>query len=147
MRSAMDVAKYIIDFNNRSDTPVSNIQLQKILYYVQMNFYGHLNKPAFYEDIEAWRYGPVVRSVYDKYSVYGASDICLMYPEVRRIFSGQESEIADWVITACIDVGAWSLAEKSHIKGGPWDKTYRGGLGDKKVIPKEDLIVYAIGKK
>lgn len=147
MYSALDIAKYIIDYSNRRDTPVSNLQLQKILYYIQMNFYRRLNKPAFNEDIEAWKYGPVVSSVYNVYCMYGASDICLMYPEVRKIFSGRESEIANWVIRACIAVGAWELVEKSHIKDGPWDKTYKGGLGDKKVIPKEEIIAYAVGKR
>ena len=75
MYSALDIAKYIIDYSNRRDTPVSNLQLQKILYYIQMNFYRRLNKPAFNEDIEAWRYGPVVSSVYNVYCMYGASDI------------------------------------------------------------------------
>ena len=109
-----------------------------------MNFYRHLNKPAFDEEIEAWKYGPVIRSIYNEYSRYGASEICLLYPEIRGLFSEKDREIADWVIEACIDVGAWNLVEKSHIKDGPWDRTYKAGIGDKEVIPKEEIIAYAI---
>ena len=38
MYSALEIAKYIIDKCTKDRCPVSNLQLQKILYYVQREF-------------------------------------------------------------------------------------------------------------
>lgn len=47
------VAKYIVNRCVKSGTPISNLQLQKILYFVQMAFLKKLDKPCFSDDIEA----------------------------------------------------------------------------------------------
>ena len=38
MYTALDIAKYIIDKCTRENLAISNLQLQKILYYVQKTF-------------------------------------------------------------------------------------------------------------
>ena len=63
MYSALNVAKYIIDKCTRENYPISNLQLQKILYYIQREFLQRGPK-AFPEEIEAWQFGPVVPEVY-----------------------------------------------------------------------------------
>ena len=144
MYKAMDVAKYVIDFCTRRGTPVSNLQLQKILYYIQINFYRRFEEFAFFDDIQAWRYGPVVADVYERYSRNGSADICEYYDDAEDIFEYEEDvQLAEMVIRACLRKSPWDLVALTHRKGGPWDKTYRNGLGDKDIIPKEYLIHYA----
>ena len=38
MYSALSMAKYIIDKCTKDEYPISNLQLQKILYYIQREF-------------------------------------------------------------------------------------------------------------
>ncbi|WP_275442883.1 Panacea domain-containing protein [Petralouisia muris] len=52
MYSVLEIAKYIIDKCTEDRCPVSNLQLQKILYYVQREFLQQGTK-AFPEEIEA----------------------------------------------------------------------------------------------
>lgn len=73
MYSALNIAKYIIDKCTRERYPVSNLQLQKILYYIQREFL-QLGTKAFSEEIEAWQFGPVVPAVYRQYA---ALALCL----------------------------------------------------------------------
>jgi uncharacterized phage-associated protein len=61
---ARQVADYLIRFSQDHGDPISNLKLQKLLYYAQAWHLAIYNKPVFNEQIEAWIYGPAVRSVY-----------------------------------------------------------------------------------
>ena len=80
--TAMRVAEYIITKSYENRTPVSNLKLQKLLYFVQGQAIKVYGERAFTESIEAWDYGPVVRSVYLKFRIFGAGPICREYPVV-----------------------------------------------------------------
>ena len=51
----------------RLDPEMSNLKLQKLLYFIQASSLHYLNQPAFADKIEAWQFGPVVPSAYYKY--------------------------------------------------------------------------------
>jgi uncharacterized phage-associated protein len=57
----MTVAKFIV---KASRSPVSNLKLQKLLYYVQGWSLGIYEKPVFTAEIQAWAHGPVVPNVF-----------------------------------------------------------------------------------
>ena len=75
MHSASLIAKYIIERCDHYNQTISNLKLQKILYFVQAEFLVEENRRCFFEEIEAWDYGPVVPNVYRKYKMYGAANI------------------------------------------------------------------------
>ena len=60
--SALDLSKYIVSKCVREHCPISNLQLQKILYYIQKDFLLR-DSIAFADEIEAWQFGPVVPNV------------------------------------------------------------------------------------
>lgn len=65
MENAITIAKYIVN-----KYPMTHLKLQKILYFIKAK--GLLqNNEVFYDDIEAWDYGPVVPSVYHFFKTYG----------------------------------------------------------------------------
>ena len=78
MYSAMEIAKYIINKCTKEKHPISNLQLQKILYYIQKTFLD-CGDIAFFEDFEAWQFGPVVREVYNFYCGFGGMPITMKY--------------------------------------------------------------------
>ena len=76
MTKAIDVAEYIISyFSNIATNPIegdlTNLKLQKLLYYSQVLSLKKLKNPLFEDEIEAWEYGPVVPSVYHQYKSFG----------------------------------------------------------------------------
>lgn len=86
MARVLDVAIYII-----SSMQVDNLKLQKLLYYSQaVHLVMHDGKPLFDESIEAWAYGPVVRSVYNRYKRNGFDAI---KPEMDAKVELSDSEI------------------------------------------------------
>ena len=76
MYSAIDVARYVVNYANSHDMMVSNLKLQKILYFIQLNFLmKNPNSPCFSDDIEAWAFGPVIPEVYREFKRYGSLSI------------------------------------------------------------------------
>ncbi len=54
---------------------ITNLTLQKLLYFVQGLSLAFFKQPAFKEEIEAWNYGPVIPEIYHKYKKYGRGEI------------------------------------------------------------------------
>ncbi|MDP2247969.1 MAG: DUF4065 domain-containing protein, partial [Nitrosomonadales bacterium] len=67
MTTAINVARYIIRKFQDAGDPVTNLKLQKLLYYVQGWHLGIYNTPAFEDDFQAWVHGPVVPSTFQEY--------------------------------------------------------------------------------
>jgi uncharacterized phage-associated protein len=67
MVTAQEVADYLIAFSHEHGDPVSNLKLQKLLYYAQAWHLAIHDAPLFSEPLEAWVHGPVVPSVYRRY--------------------------------------------------------------------------------
>ena len=129
MYLALEIAKYIIDKCTKDNCPISNLQLQKILYYIQREFLQQ-GEIAFPEEIEAWQFGPVVPEVYRQYCGFGALPIRMRY--MARI------ELDDIrMINPIIEKKRILNPSDTHSSGKAWDLIYRDGAGDHQVIPQE----------
>lgn len=70
MVTASEVARYIINAFHESEDAITNMKVQKLLYYVQGWHLGLYNKPVFAGDFQAWVHGPVQCEVYNEYKHY-----------------------------------------------------------------------------
>jgi uncharacterized phage-associated protein len=61
------VAERIISLSHEKHNPVSNLKLQKLLYYAQAWNLALNEHPLFEEEIQAWVHGPVVPEVFRRY--------------------------------------------------------------------------------
>jgi uncharacterized phage-associated protein len=76
VHKASDIAKIILNISNPEvGDIISNLKLQKLLYYAQGFHLAIYDIPLFEEEIEAWMYGPVVPCVYQEYRPFGAGAI------------------------------------------------------------------------
>lgn len=82
MNRAIDVARYIVNYSNDKNYCISNLKLQKLLYFVQAYFLLSDEVSCFSEDIEAWDFGPVVPEVYHEFKRFGSAEI----PPVKTYF-------------------------------------------------------------
>lgn len=73
----LDISRHIINYSDEKDYGVSNLKLQKLLYFVQAYFMLEKkdHAPCFHEKIEAWDFGPVVPEAYQEWAQYGSCDI------------------------------------------------------------------------
>lgn len=73
--NVIDIAAYIINYSNEIGSPVNNLKLQKLLYYVQAAALVKTNHMCFDSKIVAWKFGPAVPEAYHYYAEYGRDDI------------------------------------------------------------------------
>ncbi|KGO24557.1 hypothetical protein Q757_08505, partial [Oenococcus alcoholitolerans] len=66
------IANFIVDQNPNK---VSNLMLQKILYYVKIYFLVKCDRNIFSNSMEKWEYGPVIPDVYHEFNNYGSEPI------------------------------------------------------------------------
>lgn len=133
MYSALNIAKYIIDKCTKEKYPISNLQLQKILYYIQREFLQQ-GIQAFPEEIEAWQFGPVVPEVYRQYCGFGALPIRMRY---MISIEADDVKIINLIVEKKRMLNPWDLVSDTHSSGKAWDLIYRNGLGDHQIIPQE----------
>lgn len=136
MYSAIELSKYIVTKCIKDDSPISNLQLQKILYYIQKDYLMR-DDIAFTDDIEAWQFGPVVPNVYYRFCGFGAMPITSTFESFDIV--GHNLKIIDGIVEEKRTLDPWEMVEETHKKGGAWEQIYQNGLGNHKVIPR-DLI-------
>ena len=64
MYDVLDVSRLIIEYSNKRRYGITNLRLQKILYFMQLHFLYVKERPCFEAPIEAWDVGPVVPIAY-----------------------------------------------------------------------------------
>ena len=133
MERAMNVAKYIVTKCMNDGVPISNTQLQKILYVVQLTFLRERDEPLFAEDFEAWRLGPVIPDVYYDFCGWGAMKIRNKY-EFDEIAANKRATI-DPVVATYRTFNAGTLVQITRCDGGAWRKVYGKGEGLRGKIP------------
>ena len=129
MYSALDIARYVIWYCNERGYVVSNLKLQKILYFIQAQFlvFNENHEPCFRDQIEAWTFGPVVPEVYRQYRLYGNAHIpSLDNEEDFGLIAKNDSEMIDEVVYECAGYTASQLVELTHHQS-PWIDAFGNG--------------------
>ncbi|MDY6396453.1 MAG: DUF4065 domain-containing protein [Treponema sp.] len=134
--TASDIAKYITNKCVDDFHPISNLQLQKIMYYIQHHFLTH-GSELFDDDFEAWKFGPVIPYVYSIYCGFGGTPINEKL-ETQSIDSKVRNVVNNFV-EKMRDMDPWFLVQQTHKPNCAWALTYANGKGAYNVIDK-DLI-------
>lgn len=122
-----ELAIGIISYCNNNNIRISNLKLQKILYYIQGYAIKKTHEPAFDAEIHNWQYGPVVEEVYFEYNQFRGEDIILKDYDRKDGFFKRENTINDIVLKVlgnCKNRSAFELVEMTH-KEDPWKNTHQ----------------------
>ena len=138
-----EVAEYFLSkVNEEYGDCISNLKLQKLVYFAQGFVLAITGKTLFNNDIVAWQHGPVVIDLYERYKSNGANCIprpdnfCLSHLEKEN----ELKDILDDVYNTYGQFSAWKLRELSHLEGSPWDKTPINGT-----LKLSDMEIYFKG--
>lgn len=139
---ALDIAEYVLWYcENTLHQAITNLQLQKILYYIQGEYLALYNKPLFDNDMEAWDYGPVIPDVYYEYKEFVSNQILGIEPHNRNILDECDINLIEKIVNEKSKLNVWKLVDDTHNES-PWLKNFKPGL--KKEIPIADLEEYFI---
>lgn len=138
--SASDVARWFLwrndaEMRTGDSEYISNLKLQKLLYYAQGAFLGLTGKPLFEDDLVAWAHGPVVVDVYHEYCSNGARGIEYDDDKLRpkEEYTQEEKNILNQVYDYFGQYSAWKLRNMTHEER-PWKETERNHVIPKKLI-------------
>lgn len=144
MYTAMQIAAAVIKLYAIEKQPITNLKLQKVLFYIQAKSFLMRGEPIFQDDIEAWRHGPVVRDVYNTFYPFIAfpldeNDIIVKQnlPEL----DGTSFYIVYSTVKETIPYSAWELVDKTK-KTRVWKDSYERNKYN--IISKESIKKYGI---
>lgn len=138
--NVLDVCRHVINYSNERNYGISNLKLQKILYFIQAYFLINKKDGAccFNEKIEAWDFGPVVPEAYHEYKQYGSGDIPTVHSyilfdkddiwESKRVefndnIEEDDKKLIDTVVDKFSDYSATDLVSLTH-RQSPWIDAY-----------------------
>ncbi len=123
----IDIANWFIcDLNNKTGASVTNLKLQKLLYYAQAWTIVFFNKALFDEDFQAWAYGPVLTSIYYNFKDLGNNVIPAGRHKVPDLENTEIEELLKEVLSVYGDKSGYHLIELTHNEK-PWIEA-RGNL-------------------
>ena len=137
MYDALTIARYIINYSNYQGYGVTNLKLQKLLYFVQAAFLKIYGDVCFKEDMQAWMFGPVIPNVYHQYKRYGNREIPgeeIMWDDPS--IQVDHKETIKFIIDFFKDYSSSSLVQITHEQA-PWKNAYV--KGENRIIKVEDL--------
>lgn len=131
MCTCFDVANYFLSLTEEdAGDVITNLKMQKLLYYAQGFALALFDKPLFDENFEAWQHGPVVPSVYHKYKQHGSNPLPKIENFSLNKYTIDEQNLLNQVFKEYGQFSAWKLRDMTHEEP-PWKNTPLNGIIDK----------------
>ena len=123
---AIEVARLFLYWANQEGEVITNLKMQKLLYYAQAWHLVNFHKPLFTDKIEAWKLGPVVQQVYQKFKVHGPRPIAYQDHKgaEESIFERKSLDFLKEFYGIYIKVPAHDLVNMSHSER-PWISAFK----------------------
>lgn len=140
MTTVIDVANYFLQKDLQEDdvNSITNLKMQKLVYYAQGFHLALFGGPVFEEEINAWLHGPVVRELYDHCKDSGKSPLPWDYDiNAYAKFNEEQQGLLDEVFSEFGQYTAWRLRDMTHEES-PWLNHEKAG----DIIPKSELLAY-----
>jgi len=131
------VANFILDFCERRDRPVSNLSLQKIVFFCHAWSLTQRQKPLIRHSFEAWQHGPVLQYLYREFKEFDDRPIESRARKLDPLtgqkqvvtydFDGHTAALLEKVVDFYSQMSAFDLVALTHVRGGPWERVWHHG--------------------
>ena len=127
MIDSLNVARYFIirAYEDGIEAEMTNMKVQKLLYYAQSLHLALYNEPLFAEEIQAWRYGPVCPPAYKFYSEFEAKQLPIPDKESLLQLPREKKELLEEIWEYFGGYHAYKLSDMTHLEF-PWKKARKG---------------------
>lgn len=141
MHRSIAVARFLLGHGDQQEHYFSPMKIIKLVYIAHGWMLGIYSRPLIQEDVEAWKYGPVIRELYREVKGFRGRSIPrdkLALSENEKDFDIEEKSVMTQTVGIYGRYGAIRLSQLTHAPGTPWDIIYNE-IGRDFVIPN-DLI-------
>jgi uncharacterized phage-associated protein len=121
MIDCLNASRYFImrAYKDRLEAGMTNMKVQKLLYYSQSLHLALYDEPLFAEEIQAWRYGPVCPPAYRFYSEFEANQLPVPEQESLKDIPSEKKELLEKVWEFFGGYHAFGLSDMTHLEF-PW---------------------------
>ena len=117
------------------------MKMNKLVFFAHGWHLGLYKTPLFNEEVQAWKWGTVIPSVYHEFKIFKYDPIPYEYTNQLPKINIDENDKASKIIKIIWDIykentGLY-LSAITHIEGSPWDQVYN----DKKNRKKRNLVI------
>lgn len=138
------IANYFLRKASAEDSALTPMQVLKLVYIAHGWNLGYFDGPLINEKVEAWRYGPVIKSLYHALKKYGKSAVRELLPAsvfTNRVDSEvdpQTQKLLDKVWEGYGHLSGVKLSQMTHMPGSPWHTVWHPG--DSSAPISDDVI-------
>lgn len=149
-RNLKEIADYFIILSNATQNSITNMKLQKLLYYAQAWHLALFSSPLFEEDFEAWVHGPVIPELYHLYKHFTWHPIQRddlvpeQLEEFEKNFGSDLNNLMQDIVNVYFGLTAYELESLTHQED-PWKLARQGIESDtpsSNIITKESMKVF-----
>jgi len=134
MAKAKDVANvYLALSEPEVGDAITNLKIQKLLYYAQGFHLAMFGSPFFDDEIVNWEHGPVIESLYYEYRHLGANPLPVPPLIDGSMFSEEQINLIAEVNEVYGQFSAWKLRNLTHEEA-PWKSTERNQIISKELL-------------
>lgn len=127
---------------------VTQMKLQKLVYFAQGVHLAKYGKPLLNENFQAWLYGPVIPEIYQDFKFYGSRPITNTKSytpsdsvKAPYFLDAEALDTIDYTWGVLKHYSAMSLSNWTHHPEGPWSKVYDPDIKSTP-IPNNDIKLY-----
>lgn len=148
------VANFILDFCESRGREITNLALQKLVYFCHVWSLIELHRPLVKHQFEAWQYGPVLQYLYREFKAFDNKPIQGRATEidpatgarsiVKYAFEPETDQLLGRIVDFYSRLSAGHLVDLSHAKGSPWDEAWnhQGSVNPGMKIGDDRIIAY-----
>jgi len=128
------VANFILDFCTSRNRSITNLSLQKIIYFCHVWSLISLERPLIKHNFEAWQFGPVLQYLYREFKDFEGKPITTrakrLNPDtgtaqvVDYRFDEETEKLLERVVDFYSQMNAGDLVRLSHAPGSPWEQVW-----------------------
>lgn len=115
--SMKELAQHIIAVAHENKLSISNLQLQKVMYFAIQEMLKQdekkFAKVEYDEPFLVWRYGPVEKNIYEKYSIYGADPIT---DKPNPIDKYSKISWLNEFIKSKLEISVFDMVKQTHLE-------------------------------
>lgn len=148
------VANFVLDFCESRQCRITNLALQKVVFFCHAWSLIKFQKPLVKHSFEAWKYGPVLQYLYHEFKVFDERPIEGRAKSInpatgkRQIaeykFDSATEDLLNNVVGFYIKLSTSELVRLSHAKDGPWYKAWhhQSGVNPGMLIENSEVVEF-----
>lgn len=140
--SSRIVANQILFLRSQIELETTTLQIIKLVYICHGWMLGLYGKKLMSEPVEAWRYGPVVPSIYRTFKSFRGEPIDPAFEDFSIEFDVGQRALVKEVVKQYQEYDGLALSHITNRKGTPWDSVFSNGKGLGSIIPDKVIQAY-----